>query len=339
MKNLTTLFLILFSSNLLISQFHFMDQRGWEKKQDYIKPLDYKLIKSVSPENFENGDTLTYAYRYEASGEIAVTGKAKIDNKGNREKFGTWKINYVDGSEWCSKDYLKNRLVNIEFTKSRMGELLNNGYARSTGRHKGLSGYQYIYNIKAEIIDIARYSSGYLVEMLASLDYSEAQLERIIIREFRISDDDYLEELSFPEAVEKQMEDGKLIFLIANTSWNGYTKRAYKNAISDPEIAVLIKDNFHLAYLDLEDTKPVEILIEDKEYIYNGYNGRPHELALDLMDKPKSSSPILFFLKNGNEVVYYNTGIEVDKENFLKSLRYIIDKAYLSSEYSTYMKG
>jgi thioredoxin-related protein len=324
------------------SQYLFVEERDWTNKEEYVYPLDIDLKLVITPDTFNKKDTVKIEYFYQ-NNKIAIEGNGIVGYEKKINKIGAWNFYYKNGNIWTIRSYNKHgSLSSIDSLVTKDGTSLNHGYGRALGKSSSMHGHINIYNSNGELEWIGLYKAGSLKKIFEKDRYSEKQLKRIIIREFKISENEVLEELSYEEAVELQKTDPKPIFLNASASWNGYTNRAYRDVFTDPEVAKYIKDNFHLAYLDIYDTQDIIIKLNGEDIFYKGapYKNRQsyHEAAKKIIGQRLRATPVLVFLKNGNEVLYHYVGIEKKKEDFMKVLHFFVDGHYKEMTWKEYSK-
>lgn len=324
------------------SQYLFVEERDWTNKEEYTYPLDIDLRLVMTPDTFNEKDTVKIEYFYQ-NNKIAIEGTGVIGYEKKINKIGTWNFYYDNGNTWTIRSYNKyGGLSSIDSLVTIDGTSLDHGYARALGKHFTTNGHINIYNSNGELECIGLYKGGALKKIFEKDRYTEKQLKRIVIREFEISENETLEELSYEEAVELQKTDNKPIFLNASASWNGYTNRAYRDIFTDPEVAGYINDNFHLAYLDIHDTQDIIIELKGEEIVYKGapistrrsYN----EVAKKLIGNRMRGTPVLVFLENGNKILYHYVGIEMKKEDFMKILYFFIEGHYKEMTWDEYFK-
>ena len=305
--------------------------------------MDIELRLVITPDTFIEKDTVKIEYFYQ-NNKIAIEGNGIIGYENRIKKTGFWNFYYDNGNIWTIRSYTKHgSLSRIDSLVTNDGINLDHGYARSLGKYLTANGHINIYNSNGELEWIGLYKGGALKKVFEKDRYTEKQLKRIVIREFEISENEILEELSYEEAVEIQKTNPKPIFLNASAYWNGYTNRAYRDVFTDPEVAKYINDNFHLAYLDVHDTQDIIIELNGEENIYKGapYNKRRksyHEVATKIIGRRLRGTPVLVFLENGNEISYHFFGIEKKKEDFMKILHFFVDGHYKEMTWDEYFK-
>jgi len=317
----------------------YVEEKGWGKEEKPILPDSIALRYEITPaDSIEVGDTIQYKFFY-PSNQIAIEGECVVEYQLAKSKRGIWNYYYKNGDLWSTREYNRlGRNIAIKELKSPNGEDLGQGFGRHIGKHKHLTGYNYIYNENREIDFIARYSGGSILEKIDKSLFNETQLNRLIIRIFKIDENKFLEELSFEEAFELQKINNKTILLNASTNWNGYTRKGYKQLFSKSHIAKFIDDNFILAYLDIEDSKPIIVHQNNEEIILDGAVGRGQHGLVKKLVRAIRATPTFIFIGPNLEVLHTHKGIELKEDEFMKSLEFFTSKSYQNTSWKEYLK-
>lgn len=323
----------------LEAQFLFVDEKDWLIESGHISQYYLSEVKAMTVPETVNQDTSTIVYKYN-SNQTAIEGQYHIDKNKNNVKSGTWLFYYPSGNLWSERVYNdKGALIEIKQLLKPDGSVLETGFPHQNkdGSHYG---HVYQYDINGNLAHIARYSKGYLTEIIDKDKYTAEELKRPQIREYKIDDNNSLRELSFDEAVEAQKADPKHMFIHATTSWNGYSRRGIQKVFTDPMIASRIKDHFHFVYFDIQDTKDITINHNGETITYKGAEkksrGYYHELFKVLGKGLGASTPIFMLVDENLNVIGHSVGIEITPEKFMPTLDYFIEGHYLNSNYKTY---
>ena len=333
-----TIILVSFVFHTLDAQYVFMEENNWGTKDIPILPDGIDLKYKMTPDSANVGDTILLKFLY-PSKKVAIEGKCVVNSSKEKVKIGIWKHYYQNGKIWSSREYNNSgKIIAIPELKSPKGIDLPHGYGRYIGKNNQLIGYNYIYDEKGDIQYFAEYSSSTIRNKMDKMSYNDDQLKRVKIRKFNIDENNILEELSFEEAFELQKTNNKTILLNASTNWNGYTKRGFANLFTKSHIAKFIDDNFILAYMDIEDTRPFEIIENNEKMVFEGASNRKqHDLIVKLVGSI-NSTPTFLFIGPNLTVLHKHNGIELVEEEFIRSLEFFISKSYLSQSWKEYNK-
>jgi thioredoxin-related protein len=318
-----------------------VEEVKWDKAENPLIPAHLELTHKIEVDSFKMGDEVQVEFFY-PNGQKAVEGIMRIDKGKRRTKLGSWNFYYQNGKPWSTREYKGGRLTKIVELKAPDGTDLPLGFARFTGKKSRLIGNQYIYNEKGEVDSIAYYRGSKIEMKYAGDEYTDDQLGRIKVRTFETSSGDILEELSFEEAYELQKNDGRTILLNATTSWNGYSRKGFKSLFGKPEIAQYIQDNFILAYLDIEDTKTIEINLMGEDQVFEGSKGRGRfHGVIDKLSNGRGirNTPTFYFIGPEMQVLHTHKGIEMGEEDFMKSLDLFVSGAYKTQTWKEFSKS
>jgi len=223
--------------------------------------------------------------------------------------------------------------------KSKTGQDLDSGYGRWIGKNGIMNSHNFIYNQDGTVDSIASYFGGKIMDVYPSDHYDEKAFNRLQIRTFKIDENRYLEELSIEEAIEKQKENYKPILLNITTTWNGYSKKGNRSLFTQPKVAEIIDNNFYFAYLDLEDSKPIEIEYQGEIKVFHGSKEKSgHTLAHSLASSRISSTPTFLFLDEDLGVVHKLLGIELGDGVFLKQMDHFLSGKYKKMTWKEYQE-
>ncbi len=337
MKSLLSICFVLFVV-ILNAQFSFIDDSDWGSGKATVTKADSTLSLIIVPEKFANKDTIEIKYFY-PNKKLAIEGKAIIVDGTVKWKIGQWKFYYKNSKLWSLRSYnAKGGLISIDTLISPNGKMLSKGFIRIASLMKAMTGYAYFYNDKGDLFEIFRYNGGSIREKINVGKYSEAQLNRVIIREFNNIKGPW-EELSLDEALQLQNKNKKPIFLQISNGYNGYTHKGYKNLYPENDINNLLYENFICAYLDLNDTKPISAMVNGQNVIYEGMGKQfgVHEAASTYL-KSINGTPYFVFIEDG-KMVYSYFGIELEKEKFLKILEFYLSGNYKTEDWAVFKKS
>ncbi len=146
---------------------------------------------------------------------------------------------------------------------------------------------------------------------------------------------DLVEWMTLTEALEKQKEQPKKIFIDIYTDWCGWCKVMSKNTFSNKQIASYINQYFYPVRFDAETTDTIEYL--GKEYVNENKTGKKrstHQLAYVLTNNKPSYPTISYLDIKGNLIQALPGYMDVKKiEPFLV---YFNENAYRSSPFDTF---
>lgn len=144
---------------------------------------------------------------------------------------------------------------------------------------------------------------------------------------------DKIEWLSFEEAVERNTDNQKLIFIDVYTEWCGWCKRMDQTTFSNPEVVATMNQYFHAVKFDAEQKDSIVLGETVYRHRPGGRNG-VHELAVALLQN-KLSYPTVVFLDEGFNMIQplpgYRTAAEMEP-----ILAYIGSKAYIELEFEAF---
>ena len=340
MKSISAVFLILISicfCQLLNGQHLFTEHDNWGKKESDFIPKNVTLRHDALPDSIAKGDSVLINFTY-PNGNKAIEGLCIGNQWEGLSKRGIWNYYYEDGTLWSTRQYSKRtgRLVEITSLKTINGEDLDHGYARRIGKNKIVNGQNYIYKQNGEVDSIATYFQGNIVQVMAKNDCSQDELNRLIIRKYKIDEENYLEELSIEEAIKFQKENYKPIVVNATTTWNGWSKKGVKILSEDPTLAKFIDDNFYYVYLDIEDTRPIEIEYKGETKIFPGSKGKISNGFLNEIAGGVRTTPTFIFLDADLNVLHKNVGVEVKDGGIMKQMNYFLSGEYENMTWKEY---
>ena len=142
-----------------------------------------------------------------------------------------------------------------------------------------------------------------------------------------------VEWLTFAEAVERNTETPKMIFIDVYTDWCGWCKRMDKTTFSNPKVVATMKQYFHAVKFDAEQRD--SIVLGETVYRYQpGGRRGVHELAVALLQN-RMSYPTVVFLDEGFNMVQPLAGYRTAKE-MEPILAYIGSKAFVDQEFEVF---
>jgi len=147
---------------------------------------------------------------------------------------------------------------------------------------------------------------------------------------------DLVKWMSLTEALEKQKEQPKKIFIDIYTDWCGWCKVMSKNTFSHEQIAAYINQYFYPVRFDAETTDTIEYL--GKKYINKGTGRKPtHELAY-VLTKNRPSYPTITYLDEKGKIIQPLPGY-MDVKKIEPYLVYFNENAYRSAPFENFKKN
>ena len=144
---------------------------------------------------------------------------------------------------------------------------------------------------------------------------------------------DLVEWLTLTEALEKQKEQPKKIFIDIYTDWCGWCKVMSKNTFSHQQIASYINQYFYPVRFDAETTDTIEYL--GKQYVNKGTGRKPtHELAY-VFTNNRPSYPTITYLDEKGAFIQALPGY-MDVKKIEPFLVYFNENAFRSSPFDTF---
>lgn len=145
-----------------------------------------------------------------------------------------------------------------------------------------------------------------------------------------------IEWLSFEEAVERNNENQKPVFIDVYTDWCGWCKRMDKTTFEHPNVVKTMNQYFHAVKFDAEQKEPITLGESTYNYVPNGRRG-VHELAVALLQN-KLSYPTVVFLDNGFNMIQPLPGYRTAEE-LEPILAYIGSGAYVEQTFEEFQKN
>lgn len=146
-----------------------------------------------------------------------------------------------------------------------------------------------------------------------------------------LTEADKIQWLSFEEAVARQKEEPKKIFIDVYTDWCGWCKKMDKGTFSDPEVARFVNQHFYAVKLDAEGKDP--ITVNGHTYRYNA-EYRSHELAIALLQGQMSYPTTVYLDEKLNMLSPVAGYLTVDI--FRKIIRYYGEDHYKQMPWQEY---
>jgi len=102
------------------------------------------------------------------------------------------------------------------------------------------------------------------------------------VAEYSLSDDDnQIEWLTFEEALIRNAEEPKMIFIDFYTDWCSWCKKMDANIFSNPQIGALMNREYYAVKFNAEED--ISINWKEKAYVLDKTRRRPaHEIAIEL---------------------------------------------------------
>ncbi len=139
--------------------------------------------------------------------------------------------------------------------------------------------------------------------------------------------------LEFEEAVERNSQSPKKIFLDMYTSWCGWCKRMDATTFSDSTVADYMNRHFYSVKFNAE--RKDSIFFKDRYFAFKP-EYKSNELAAILMNG-KMSYPTSVFLDSSSNLIGPVPGY-LTPEQILPVLRYFAEDLYLKTSWDEYMK-
>lgn len=149
-------------------------------------------------------------------------------------------------------------------------------------------------------------------------------------------DDGKVEWLSMSEALKKNKENPRKIFIDVYTDWCGWCKKMDKTTFRDSEVASLLNNHFYTVKFDAEGSKPVKF--QGKIYKDPNPNGRrsTHQLAAALL-RDQLSYPSYVLLDENNRGLTVLKGY-LKEAQLSPILRYIGKDIYRKMKWKEYQQ-
>lgn len=142
--------------------------------------------------------------------------------------------------------------------------------------------------------------------------------------------------LTFEEAVAKNKENPKKLFIDVYTDWCGWCKVMDKNTFNHPEIAKYLNENFYPVKLDAEQKEDITFNGHTFKFVASGRKGY-HELAASLLNG-KLSFPTVVFLDEQLRIIQPLPGYH-KPEQFDPILRFIGGDSYKDISWEDFQKS
>ncbi len=148
---------------------------------------------------------------------------------------------------------------------------------------------------------------------------------------------DLVKWMTLTEALEKQKEYPKKIFVDVYTDWCGWCKVMSKNTFSDAQIAGYINQYFYPVRFNAETTDTIEYL--GKSYVNKNIGGRrpTHELAF-VLTKNRPSYPTISYLDERGQLIQALPGY-IDVQKIQPFLIYFNENAFRSAPFESFKKN
>jgi thioredoxin-related protein len=141
--------------------------------------------------------------------------------------------------------------------------------------------------------------------------------------------------LSFEEAVKKQQEQARPIFIDMYTDWCGWCKKLDSETFSDPGIAYYINNSFYPVKFDAETKDTIHY--KGKQYVNTGTGKRStHELAMELLENRPSYPSMVYINAQGKS---FRTAGYMDAKKLEPVLIYFAEQIYNTAAFDDFNKG
>lgn len=142
-----------------------------------------------------------------------------------------------------------------------------------------------------------------------------------------------VEWMSFEQAVEKNQNHPKKIFIDVYTHWCGWCKRMDASTFSDPDVAEYMNKYFYSVKLDAE-TKDT-LSYKGKDYSFRP-DYKSNELAAILLNG-QMSYPTCVYMDEESNLIGPVPGY-LTKDQMLPVLRYFAENIYKTTSWEEYLK-
>ena len=144
-----------------------------------------------------------------------------------------------------------------------------------------------------------------------------------------------IEWLTFEEAVARNRENPKKIFVDVYTDWCGWCKVMDKNTFNHEKVAKFINSRYYAVKFNAEQTEDIVFRGHTFKFVAQGRRGY-HELAATLMNG-RMSYPTVVFLDEELNLITPVPGYQKPKE-FFKILSFIGDDTYKRQNWTEFDK-
>ncbi|MEE0082743.1 MAG: DUF255 domain-containing protein [Paludibacteraceae bacterium] len=152
-----------------------------------------------------------------------------------------------------------------------------------------------------------------------------------------VSSSEKINWLTFEEAVKRNTEKPKKIFIDVYTDWCGWCKKMDQTTFLDKEVIAYMNENFYAVKFDAEQSGSIEFM--GHTFINPNPMGSKkgtHQLATALL-QGKMSYPSYVFMSETNIGITVLPGY-ANAEQLLNALKYIATNAYLDTRWDDFLK-
>lgn len=142
---------------------------------------------------------------------------------------------------------------------------------------------------------------------------------------------------SFEEAVQKNKENPKMIFVDLYTNWCGWCKVMDNKTFSDPVIAKYMNENFYPVKFNAEGSDTVEFAGRTYVNPRPGVTKSTHQLAIAML-QGKLSYPSYALMNKNNQMVQVLNGY-IKKEQFEPIIHFFGSGAYKNMKWPEFQQG
>lgn len=129
--------------------------------------------------------------------------------------------------------------------------------------------------------------------------------------------------ITFEEAIEKNKENPKPIFIDLYTDWCGWCKKMDQSTFTEKDVASYMNDNFYNVKFDAEQKEDVEYKGNTFKFVEQGRRGY-HELAAGLL-QGQMSYPSFVVLNKEEQIMQIIKGYRTS-DQFLPMLKALLEK-------------
>lgn len=142
--------------------------------------------------------------------------------------------------------------------------------------------------------------------------------------------------MSWEEAVAKQADEPRKIFIDVFTDWCGWCKKMDKATFQQDHIAKYLNENYYSVKFDAELKESINFMDKEYKYIKQGRRGY-HELAAAFL-RGQMSYPTVVFLDEELKVIQPIKGFQNPK-NFELIMTYFAENHYQNTPWQRYVNN
>jgi thioredoxin-related protein len=139
--------------------------------------------------------------------------------------------------------------------------------------------------------------------------------------------------MSWEEAIKKNEQAPKKIFIDLYTDWCGWCKKMDSGTFSDAAVAAYINNNFYPVKFNAEQRADISYKGHTLKFVANGSRGY-HELAYSLLDG-RLGYPSMVYLDENQNRITISPGYKPEAD-MLRELRYVAEEHYKTMPFDQY---